>query len=105
MGKTIKTRLVLVKKTPRGTYYKDACGLWHYHPMPHMGKFEDYIRDAVENKPVLASWFWWEKCPAPIEKNDTTETLTRRYREWRHDHDHDPALLITRIYTQSLPEQ
>ena len=68
--------------TPKGVFMQDPCGLYHYEYL-HPGLVAEAAEDALENKPRVACWFWFDSTPAPMQPEDTVKTLVVRWLEWR----------------------
>ncbi len=85
----------LVKKTSRGHIFRDASGLWHYSH-ERAGHVTEAIVDALANRPTTRPmWFWFNSTPAPIEPNDTVETLLVRWHKWRTVYLQNPTNLLS----------
>ena len=87
--------------TENGVYTADRSGLFHYE-MTSVGELSDAIKDALEGRPEnTSSWFWLNGTFAPIEPEDTIETLSERWSEWRKLHQEDPGLLRVQLQEYS----
>lgn len=64
----------------KGGYYKDRCGLWHYHSYQNTFLIEEAIEDALERRPKEPAWFWFNQLFTPIYPDDTKETLQARWK-------------------------
>lgn len=90
-----------MRTTKHGHFVQDGSGLWHYRFIEN-GEFGSATRDAVENRPNEAAWFWWLGTPCPILKMDDAEKLAQRYWKWRKTYQEDAKNLLTLL--KSLPE-
>lgn len=52
---------------------------------------------------VTATWFWFNGTPAPIQPDDTPDTLGHRYSVWRAAYQQGQLLQIITTYIRSPP--
>lgn len=83
------------KRTHDGFYNQDPSGLWHYRYTKGAGTVFIAAKDAIDNHPGRAAWFWFNGTFCPILLGDTPRDIVERWNMWRSYFQKDPKSLLT----------
>ncbi len=92
-------------KTKLGAFRQDKAGIWHYGCRTLPCHVSTALDDALSNRPIGATWFWWLDTPAPMYEGDTVQMLYTRWDKWREDFLKDHQSLLHNLYEEATGEK